>query len=49
MKWKQLTGVLCDKKGNMKLKDKVYKTAITEEKKGAAYGRKEGGGLGGDG
>ena len=28
MKWKQLTGVLCDKKVPIKLKDKVYKTVI---------------------
>ena len=28
MKWKQLTGVLCDKKVPGKLKDKVYKTVI---------------------
>ena len=28
MKWKQLTGVLCDKKVPIKPKDKVYKTVI---------------------
>ena len=28
MKWKKLTGVLCDKKVPIKLKDKVYKTVI---------------------
>ena len=28
MKWKQLTGLLCDKKVLIKLKDKVYKTVI---------------------
>ena len=28
MKWKQLTGVLCDTKVHNKLKDKVYKTVI---------------------
>ena len=28
MKWKQLTGVLCDKKVPIKLKTKVYKTVI---------------------
>ena len=28
MKWKQLTGVLCDKKVTIKRKDKVYKTVI---------------------
>ena len=28
MKWKQLTGVLCDKKVHIKLKDKVHKTVI---------------------
>ena len=28
MKWKQLTGVLCDKNVPIKLKDRVYKTAI---------------------
>ena len=28
MKWKQMTGVLCDKKVPIKLKDKVYKTVI---------------------
>ena len=28
MKWKQLTGVLCNKKVPIKLKDKVYKTVI---------------------
>ena len=28
MKWKHLTGVLCDKKVPIKLKDKVYKTVI---------------------
>ena len=28
MIWKQLTGVLCDKKVPIKLKDKVYKTVI---------------------
>ena len=28
MKWKQLTGVPCDKKVPIKLKDKVYKTVI---------------------
>ena len=28
MKWKQLTGVLCDKKVPIKLKDKVYKMVI---------------------
>ena len=28
MKWKQLTGVLCDKRVPIKLKDKVYKTVI---------------------
>ena len=28
MKWKQLTGVLCDKKVPIKLNDKVYKTVI---------------------
>ncbi len=28
MKWKQLTGVLCDKNVPIKLKDKVYKTVI---------------------
>ena len=28
MKWKQLTGVLCDKKVPIKLKDRVYKTVI---------------------
>ena len=28
MKWKQLTGVLCDRKVLIKLKDKVYKTVI---------------------
>ncbi len=28
MKWKQLTGVLCDKKVPIKLKDNVYKTVI---------------------
>ena len=28
MKWKQLTGVLCDKKVPIQLKDKVYKTVI---------------------
>ena len=28
MKWKQPTGVLCDKKVPIKLKDKVYKTVI---------------------
>ena len=28
MKWKQLTGVLCDKKVPVKLKDNVYKTVI---------------------
>ena len=28
MKWKQLTGVLCDKKVPIKLKDKVCKTVI---------------------
>ena len=28
MKWKQLTGVLCDKKVPIKLTDMVYKTVI---------------------
>ncbi len=28
MKWKQLTGVLCDKNVPVKLKDEVYKTVI---------------------
>ena len=28
MKWKQLAGVLCDKKVSIKLKDKVYRTVI---------------------
>ena len=28
MKWKQLTGVLCDQKAPIKLKDEVYKTVI---------------------
>ncbi len=28
MKWKQLTGVLCDKKVPITLRDKVYKTVI---------------------
>ena len=28
MKWKQLTGVLCDKKVPIKMKDKMYKTVI---------------------
>ena len=28
MKWEQLTGVLCDKKVPIKLKDMVYKTVI---------------------
>ena len=28
MKWKQMTGVLCDKKVTIKRKDKVYKTVI---------------------
>ena len=35
MKWKQLTGVLCDKKVPIKLKDMVYKTII---KPTMAYG-----------